>query len=168
MMRTLAVGILATVLTLVCFQPCHGTPGLAAADEKTIDGVWESVDFGMGRFYRLEFTWPSAVLIVTSGQPNRRDFVFRAKQCVLEGGNVSLVGKDQSSGLVVEAKGRVRSNGLVGGGAFTMTVSGGDKIHLPSPWEERERQFWKRESWSRLDELKAAGERAAQIAKGLP
>lgn len=165
MTRTVSAGLCAIVVIWLCLQPSHGTPGLSAVDEKTIDGVWESTDFGMGRFYRLEFTWPSAVLIITSGHPNRRDFVFRAKQCVLKNGNVTCAGRDQASGFVVQAKGRAQSNGLAGVASFTLMVSGGDSVYLPSPWEERDRQFWKRESWSRLDELKVAGERAAQIAK---
>lgn len=152
-------------IAFVYSQSALATPGLPPVDESTINGIWESVDFGAGRYYRLEINWPAVSLIVTSGGSRGGEFLFRSDHGTLTRGTLRCIAEDKASGVSMRISGKIVGNRLSGLATLSLHALEGDKIRLFREWDEPERTFWKRESWSRLSELLEAEERASRLAQ---
>jgi len=153
------------VLAIICSHSALASSPLFTADESTINGIWESVEFGAGRYYRLEIRWPSVSLIITDGTPQGVDVIFMSDGCTLNGGELKCVSEEKISGIRMRISGHVVANSFSGRATLSLHSSPGKENRLLVDWDEPSRTFWKEASvGSRLSDLVKAEEKAARLA----
>lgn len=155
---------LCVVLAIICSSALASSP-LFTADEATITGIWESIDFGAGRYYRLEIRWPGLSLIVVDGTPQGADFVFVSDHCTINGGDLKCTAEERNSGIPMRISGHVVANSFSGRATLSLHASEGKENRLLNAWDEPSRTFWKEASLgSRLSDLVKAEEKAEKLA----
>lgn len=154
------------VLSLICSQSALAKSGLGAADESTINGTWESVDFGAGLYYRLDISWPGVSLIVMAGTPQSTECRFTAERCTIIGGDLKCVVEDQNTGIPMRISGHVVADSMSGRAVLSLHAMQGKENRLVNEWDEPSRTFWKESFGSRLADLVKAAEKAAKLAHG--
>ena len=156
--------VVSCAIVLLLSGASIATPGLLPVTLETMNGVWESSDFGTGRFYRLEVRLPLATLIVASPKAERGDFVFRATACSVVRGTFKCTAQDPASGMEMRVAGKAQASESYGIATLSLRVPEGKNAPLFKEWNEPARQFWKRGSWSRMAELAQAERRAEELS----
>jgi hypothetical protein len=157
--------VLAIGLMVLLSVPGMASPGLLAVTPETINGIWESVDFGAGKFYRLEVRFPVATLIVACPKLERSDFVFKSVKVSVGGGTIDFTAKEIATGMEMHVRGKGRANDTLGEATLSLRVRDDDNRPLLKEWNEPGREFWKRSSGSRIDDLVKAERRAAELSR---
>jgi hypothetical protein len=163
-MRVLRVAL---VLALVSVpMKVAGTMVIPAANEMTVNGVWETADFARARYLRLEVKWPAASLVITSGTRERGEWVYLAKSCSLKNGNLTFIGQDAAGGQM-KVFGEVRANSMAGKANLTLSVPKSSQTVVWGDVGQGPRFFVKRESVSRAQQLVKSEQRADELAEAL-
>jgi len=161
-MRTILVSVILVIL-LVPVNATSSVP-LNRADETNVSGVWESVDFETGMYYRLEIGWPRIVLIITAGYQERGEYIFHANSPSLRQGVISFGAQDAGTGFHVMASGEMRANGSTGRADISIHLDERDQSRFFGEWKAGPLRFLKRAGYSRTADLARAEKRSDELA----
>jgi hypothetical protein len=129
--------------------------------QKTIDGIWEAVDYEGFEVCRLEVEDGKALLVITAGA-GQAEYLFRSSELTVRDGNVSFVAVENAGGPTL----RVVGKGKVLGEQGRLTLKMVNLTKDLTFWEDKERVFVKGSAKSRLEALIAAVVRADALASG--
>jgi hypothetical protein len=161
-MKAPIAGLFAVLVLLRC-PFTNAIAALAPIDGDSATGVWESIHWESGTFFRLEVDRASATLAVSNGSPPA-DVVYRSMIIRVRNGALSFSGSEKESGLIVDGSGQGRASGDIGVLKITIRTKNG---YTPS-WDRVELTFLKRQKTSRLLRLIEAEARTVQLGRVAP